>query len=166
MDLNTRGRYAVMAMADLARHGADGSLSLAGIAERQHLSASYLEQIFLQLRRAGLVDSVRGRTGGYRLSRSADGITVADVMCAVEEKTRMTRCMGDDTVGCLGPDRCLTHGLWQALGEEIHGFLDQVTLQDVIDGIPLAKRRFAALPAEARLTMVPSVAVILGRARR
>lgn len=141
MELNTRGRYAVMAMADIAKHGDGGSLSLSSIAERQHLSLAYLEQIFLQLRRAGLVESVRGRSGGYRLARLAQDITVADVLHAVEEKTRMTRCMGDDSIGCLGPERCLTHGLWQALGEEIGGFLAVVTLHDVIAGIPALKRR-------------------------
>lgn len=143
MELNTRGRYAVMAMTDIAKYGADGSLSLATIAERQQLSIAYLEQIFMQLRCAGLVESVRGRSGGYRLMRAASEISVADVMGAVEEKTRMTRCMGEEGVGCVGPDRCLTHGLWHALGEEIRGFLSQVTLSDVVDGIPLAKRRRA-----------------------
>jgi len=138
-----------MALADIAKNGDGASLSLSGVAERQHLSLAYLEQIFLQLRRAGIVESVRGRSGGYRLARPAEQITVADVLSAVEEKTRMTRCMGEDGVGCLGPDRCLTHNLWHALGEEIRGFLTGVTLGDVVSGRQLSGRRPAALPPQA-----------------
>lgn len=133
MELNTRGRYAVMAMADLARFGGGEPVALSTIAERQHLSVSYLEQIFVQLRRTGLVESIRGRTGGYRLARAAADITVAEIMAAVEESTQMTRCMGEDTDGCLGPERCLTHDLWFALGRHIRTFLAGVTLGDVID---------------------------------
>ncbi len=134
MELTTKGRYAVMAMADLAKHGQDAAIPLSAIADRQQLSIAYLEQIFLKLRRAGLVESERGRAGGYRLSRAAAEITVSDVMRAVSEDTRMTRCQGDDEVGCVGEHRCLTHGLWDALGEHIHSFLAQVSLGDVLDG--------------------------------
>jgi Rrf2 family iron-sulfur cluster assembly transcriptional regulator len=142
MELNTRGRYAVMAMAEIARSSADvpgaaRAVSLSNIAERQHISLAYLEQIFLALRRAELVESVRGRGGGYKLTRPAEEITVADVMVAVEERTRMTRCMGAEDVGCIGRDKCLTHNLWHALGEKIRGFLSAVTLADVISGMPL-----------------------------
>lgn len=132
MELNTRGRYAVMAMADLAKHEDQGAVPLSAIAERQNLSVAYLEQIFLRLRRAGLVDSARGRSGGYRLCRPAAQITVAEVMNAVEEETRMTRCGGPDAGGCLGESRCLTHGLWDALGRNIKDFLSKVSLADVI----------------------------------
>ena len=93
MELNTKGRYAVMAMADLAKNQGEAAVPLSQIAERQQLSLSYLEQIFLRLRRAGLVDSARGRTGGYRLGRTAAEIPVGEIMAAVEEETRMTRCM-------------------------------------------------------------------------
>jgi Rrf2 family protein len=124
-----------MAMADLARYGVAEAVPLSAIAERQHLSLPYLEQLFLKLRRAGLIDSARGRTGGYRLTRPAAEISVASVMHAVEEDTRMTRCHGEGG-GCVGEQRCLTHGLWEALGAEIAAFLDRVTLQDVIDGVP------------------------------
>lgn len=134
MELTTKGRYAVMAMADLAKHGEPAAVPLSAIAERQQLSIAYLEQIFLKLRRAGLVDSERGRTGGYRLTRPAAEIMVADVMRAVEEDTRMTRCHGDAGAGCVGEHRCLTHGLWDALGEHIHGFLSHVSLDDVLAG--------------------------------
>ena len=140
MELNTRGRYAVTAMADLAKHGADGALALSMIAGRQQTSLAYLEQLFLKLRRAGLVESARGRLGGYRLSRPASAITVAEVMAAVDEDMRMTRCGGEAAKPCMAGQRCLTHGLWDALGDQISVFLDSVTLQEVIDGIPVAKQ--------------------------
>ena len=134
MELNTRGRYAVMAMADLAKHGAAAAVPLSAISERQHISLAYLEQLFLKLRRSGLVESERGRAGGYRLGRPASEITVAEVMTAVEEDVRMTRCSPETSAVCLGNERCITHGLWEALGEEIGTFLTRVTLADVITG--------------------------------
>jgi len=123
-----------MAMADLAKNGQGAAVPLSAIAERQHLSVAYLEQIFLKLRRANLVESERGRAGGYRLARAAGDIMVADVMFAVEEDTRMTRCHGEGGIGCVGEHRCLTHGLWDALGERIHDFLASVSLDDVLSG--------------------------------
>jgi Rrf2 family protein len=136
VELNTKGRYAVMAMADLAKYGGDTAVPLSAISERQLISLAYLEQLFSKLRRAGLVDSERGRSGGYRLSRAAGLITVREVMAAVEEDVRMTRCQGESGVPCISGQRCLTHGLWDALGEQIAQFLGSVTLQDVIDGLP------------------------------
>jgi Rrf2 family transcriptional regulator, iron-sulfur cluster assembly transcription factor len=133
VELTTKGRYAVMAMADLAKYGETQPMPLSAIADRQHLSVAYLEQIFLKLRRAGLVVSERGRAGGYRLAKAPSEIMVADVMMAVEEDTRMTRCHGDSG-GCIGEHRCLTHGLWNALGERIRDFLAHVSLQDVLSG--------------------------------
>lgn len=143
MELNTKGRYAVMAMADLAKYEAKyertDPVPLSAVAERQHISLAYLEQLFLRLRRAGLVTSERGRTGGYRLSRTAAAITVAEIMAAVEEGTRMTRCAGEEGLPCLPGERCLTHGLWDALGEHIGEFLGRVTLKDVLEGMPRQK---------------------------
>jgi Rrf2 family protein len=127
-------------MADLAKYGADGAQSLPAIAERQQISLAYLEQLFLKLRRAGLVESARGRAGGYRLARPASEISIADVMGAVEEDMRMTRCSGEADKPCMPGRRCLTHGLWDALGDQIAAFLDSVTLQEVVDGIPPGKR--------------------------
>ncbi len=138
MELNTKARYAVMAMADLAKQGDHTAVPLSAIAERQNLSMAYLEQIFLRLRRAGLVESARGRAGGYLLARPAGEIQVAEIMKAVEEATRMTRCLDADT-GCVGDQRCLTHALWHALGSHIEAFLSNVSLQDVLDGIPSAR---------------------------
>ena len=146
MELNTKGRYAVMAMADLASQNARDATPLPAIAERQQISIAYLEQIFIRLRRAGLVESARGRAGGYRLARPAGEIVIADIMSAVEEDTRMTRCRGEDGAPCLPGHRCLTHNLWEALGNQIAGFLSTVTLQDVLDGVP-AHRRQAAIEA-------------------
>jgi Rrf2 family iron-sulfur cluster assembly transcriptional regulator len=144
VELNTKARYAVMAMADLAKCGAPqcggqgGAVPLSAIAERQNLSIAYLEQIFLRLRRAGLVESARGRTGGYVLARRAQDISIAEIMEAVHEETRMTRCV-EGEAGCLGEQRCLTHELWHALGGHIAAFLANVTLQEVLDGIPAGK---------------------------
>jgi Rrf2 family protein len=138
VELNTKGRYAVMAMADLAKYGALGAVPLSAVAERQSLSLAYLEQIFLRLRRAGLVASARGRSGGYVLARPASDIHIDEIMKAVEEETRLTRCL-DAEQGCLGDQRCLTHGLWHALGAHIASFLSNVSLQDVVDGTPIGR---------------------------
>ncbi len=143
VELNTKGRYAVMAMADLAKNGGVGSVPLSAIAERQLISLAYLEQLFGKLRRAGLVASARGRTGGYVLGRPAATITVAEIMAAVEEDIRMTRCEAEGSKPCIGGQRCLTHGLWDALGEEIARFLATVSLKDVLDGVPRVTARAA-----------------------
>ena len=150
MELNTKGRYAVTAMADLAKYGASEAVPLSAIAERQRISLAYLEQLFAKLRRAGLVESARGRAGGYRLARPASSVTVGEIMEAVEEGVRMTRCNGEDSTPCMAGQRCLTHGLWDALGERIAAFLDSVTLQEVLEGIPPAKQaeRVSAAPAQ------------------
>jgi Rrf2 family iron-sulfur cluster assembly transcriptional regulator len=135
MRLSTKGRYAVMAVADLARHGRDRAVSLAEIAGRQEISLSYLEQLFARLRRAGVVKSVRGPGGGYRLAKAACDTAVAEVVLAVDEPIRATRCAGQGAPkGCmLGGERCLTHDLWEELGHEIHRFLAGVSIEDVIE---------------------------------
>lgn len=147
MELNTKGRYAVTAMAELAMNADQGAVALSTIAERQLISLAYLEQLFLKLRRAGLVESARGRAGGYRLSRPAAEITVSQIMTAVDEDMRMTRCGGQaDT--CLPGRRCVTHGLWNALSDHIETFLETITLQQVIDGGPLREAERAAPMAQ------------------
>lgn len=135
MRLSTKGRYAVMAMADLARNGRERPVSLAEIAERQEISLSYLEQLFARLRRGGLVRSVRGPGGGYRLAKDADQTWVAEIVLAVDEPIRATRCNHQSSPkGCmLGGERCLTHNLWEGLGQEIHRYLSSVSLEDVIE---------------------------------
>jgi len=129
----------VTAMADLAKFGVGKAVPLSAVAERQHISLAYLEQLFANLRRAGLVESERGRAGGYRLGRPAARISVAEIMRAVEEEIRMTRCAGEDAPPCIPGRRCLTHDLWDALGEQIAWFLECVTLEEVIAGIAPSK---------------------------
>lgn len=139
-----------MAMAELARHGTSKSLPLSQIADAQRLPLPYLEQLFLALRRSGLIDSVRGRAGGYRLSRDAAQITVADVMAAVEEETHFTRCHDEAPGGCLAGERCITHSLWRGLSDATSGYLASVTLADVLSGTlqkPSAKGAAVAAPA-------------------
>ncbi len=174
MELTTKGRYAVMAMADLAQQAsmhtsmqasmlpsklatkqasaqADAAaVPLSQIAERQKLPLAYLEQLFVPLRRAGLVDSARGRTGGYRLARAASEISVSAIMAAVAEDTCFTRCT-DDHASCSPGTPCITHALWQALGDTTSAFLDSVTLSDVVSG------RFAgSAPRPASVAVLPS----------
>ncbi len=132
--LSTKGRYAVMAMVDLARHSHGNPVSLAEIAERQEISLSYLEQLFAKLRRGGMVKSVRGPGGGYLLARSMDATRVSDIILAVDEPIRATRCTPGSPAGCHSDkSRCLTHDLWEELGNQIHKFLSSVTLEDVVE---------------------------------
>ena len=134
MRLSTKGRYAVMAMADLAKRGGERAVCLSDIAERQEISLAYLEQLFARLRRGGLVKSVRGPGGGYRLARPAAMTFVADIVTAVDEPLEAVRC-GGLPGGCMpGGERCLTHDLWDDLGRHIHDYLSSVTLDDVVSG--------------------------------
>jgi Rrf2 family protein len=123
-----------MAMVDLATHGSDMSVPLASIADRQHISVAYLEQLFMKLRRAGLVKAIRGPKGGYQLARASSDISVADIMMAADEPVRMNRCSVEGNDWCLGSKRCATHDLWRALGAHISTFLGAVSLKDVLDG--------------------------------
>ncbi|MCU0889401.1 MAG: Rrf2 family transcriptional regulator [Rubritepida sp.] len=157
MRLSTRGRYAVMAMVDLAarQHVAAPAgpgrqsppVSLAEIAASQMLSLAYLEQLFGPLRRAGLVASARGPGGGYRLARPAHEIAIAAIVDAVDEPIRATRCE-DGAPGCMAGKRCHTHDLWAELGEQIRVFLEGVTLADVVTGDVLG-RAVPPAPREA-----------------
>ena len=147
MRLSTKGRYAVMAMADLARNGqGEGgarAVSLAEIATRQEISLSYLEQLFARLRKSGLVQSVRGPGGGYRLAKGAHETVVAEIVLAVDEPIRATRCIGlSSPKGCMmAGERCITHNLWEDLGDEIHRYLAGVSLEDVVMNRTGARRR-------------------------
>jgi Rrf2 family protein len=138
-----------MAMVDLAKNGDELSLPLAIIAERQHISIAYLEQLFMKLRRAGLVSAVRGPKGGYRLARKPSEISIAAIMNAADEPVRMNRCSVEGTDWCLGTKRCATHDLWRALGLHINSFLETVSLQDVIEGNFWFSATKAAGPAPA-----------------
>jgi Rrf2 family iron-sulfur cluster assembly transcriptional regulator len=131
MKLTSKGRYAVTAILDVAIHAASGPVPLADISERQGISLSYLEQLFSRLRKQGLVTSVRGPGGGYRLGRCSAEIAVADVISAVNESIDATRCSG---VGnCQGGQRCLTHDLWEGLSTSIENFLQNISLAELVE---------------------------------
>jgi len=145
MRLSTKGRYAVMAMADLAANdGGSKPVSLAEIARRQEISLSYLEQLFAKLRRGDLVKSVRGPGGGYRLARPASELRISDIILAVDEPITATRCRKDSPKGCTGTSgRCMTHDLWEELGRQIHVFLSSVSLADVVEKRVLGRARIS-----------------------
>ena len=130
MRLTTKGRFAVTAMVDLSMRQSRGPVTLAAISERQHISLSYLEQLFGKLRRAKLVSSVRGPGGGYNLARPTAGITVADIISAVDEPIDATQCGGKEN--CNDDRRCVTHDLWATLNEKMNDYLTSVSLADVV----------------------------------
>jgi Rrf2 family iron-sulfur cluster assembly transcriptional regulator len=134
MRLSTKGRYAVMAMVDLAKHNEGEPIALAEIAERQEISLSYLEQLFAKLRIAGLVKSVRGPGGGYLLTHHRDDTRIADIILAVDEPIHAVRCTPGAVTGCrIDRSRCLTHDLWEELSNQIHLYLSSVSLGDVCE---------------------------------
>lgn len=152
MKLSTKGRYAVMAMADIALHSGGAPVSLASIAERQDISQDYLEQLFGKLRKKKLVTSVRGPGGGYLLAKSPEDTIVAEIVLAADEPLTVTRCQDGDAVsGCIGGDKCITHELWAALGRQIYGFLAAITLDDVI-----ARRNLALTASIKRAKAQPN----------
>ncbi|MCL1048328.1 Fe-S cluster assembly transcriptional regulator IscR [Shewanella abyssi] len=126
MKLTSKGRYAVTAMLDVAMHSTDGPVPLADISERQGISLSYLEQLFAKLRKNGLVSSVRGPGGGYRLGTDASEISVGMVVRAVDESVDATRCQGKGN--CQSGTQCLTHSLWGDLSSQISDFLNGISL--------------------------------------
>jgi Rrf2 family iron-sulfur cluster assembly transcriptional regulator len=130
MRLTTKGRFAVTAMVDLSMRQARGPVTLATISERQHISLSYLEQLFGKLRRAKLVNSVRGPGGGYNLAKPIAEITVAEIISAVDEAIDATQCAGKEN--CNDDRRCITHDLWATLNEKMNDYLGSVTLADVV----------------------------------
>lgn len=153
MKLSTKGRYAVMAMVDLGCHCRGAPVSLADIARRQEISLSYLEQLFARLRRGGLVRSVRGPGGGYLPARPLDETRVSDIVLAVDEPLRATRCPVGTGMGCKSDkSRCLTHDLWEELGNQIHLYLSSVSLADVCERRVLGTSWLA--PAERPLRVV------------
>ena len=138
MKMSTKGRYAVMAMIDIGQNTGTSPVSLAEIAERQDISQEYLEQLFGKLRRAGLVVSSRGAGGGYALARPPADINLADVILAVDEPLRVTRCEGDAVDGCVKGAKCCAHDLWSSLGRQMMFFLESITLEDVVEKRNLA----------------------------
>ena len=138
MKMSTKGRYAVMAMIDIATHSGGAPVSLAEIAERQDISQEYLEQLFGKLRKQKLVESARGPGGGYRLARPMNEILVAEIIAAVDEELQFTRCGGDAVEGCVKGERCNAHDLWSSLGRQMMYFLGSITLEDVVEKRNLA----------------------------
>jgi len=131
MRLTTKGRFAVMAMVDLAQHGGKGPVTLASISERQKISLSYLEQLFGKLRKHDIVESVRGPGGGYYLGRKGAKISIADIIVAVDEPLDATKCGGQGN--CHDEQQCLTHDLWMGLNETIYDYLEAVNLQQLVE---------------------------------
>src|SRR4051812_5118549 len=130
MRLTTKGRFAVTAMVDLSMRHTRGPVTLAAISERQHISLSYLEQLFGKLRRAKLVSSVRGPGGGYCLAKPTAEISVANIISAVDEPIDATQCGGKEN--CNDDRRCVTHDLWSTLNEKMNDYLSSVSLADVV----------------------------------
>ncbi len=134
MKLGTKGRYAVMALVDLAYHGKNKPLPLSEIATRQALPLAYLEQLFVKLRQKGFVESTRGHQGGYQLARDAQSIRISEILEAIGEPIETTRCHAEQTVGCLGvKGHCLTHALWAGLGQQMNQYLQGISLMDVCE---------------------------------
>jgi len=157
MRLSTKGRYAVTAMLDLALNGNDGPVTLAEISENQGISLSYLEQLFASLRGKSLVRGVRGPGGGYYLGRASDEISIADIICAVDEWVEFTRCKGKQN--CHDGQRCLTHSLWDDLSQQIFVFLSDITLADLVErGEEREQNRKADRQQAAQLLGIQSVA--------
>ena len=133
MKLTTKGRYAVMAMADLASNTNIRPISLKEISLRQNISLAYLEQIFIKLKNKKLVKSIRGATGGYILDRSATDIKLSHIISAVDEEVKMLNCKKESKKGCNNKStKCITHNLWDQLDQHINNFFEKVKLQDLV----------------------------------
>ena len=133
MKLTTKGRYAVMAMADLALFKDNGPISLSDISLRQNISLSYLEQIFIKLKDNNLVKSTRGAKGGYVLEKPAYDIKISNIISAVDEEVKMLNCKKESKKGCNNKStKCITHNLWDQLDQHINNFFEKVKLQDLV----------------------------------
>ena len=133
MKLTTKGRYAVMAMADLALFKDSGPISLTDISLRQNISLAYLEQIFIKLKDKNLVKSTRGAKGGYILVKSANEIKISNIIFAVDEEVKMLNCKKESKKGCNNKStKCITHNLWDQLDQHINNFFERVKLQDLV----------------------------------
>jgi len=133
MKLTTKGRYAVMAMADLALFKDNGPISLTDISLRQNISLAYLEQIFIKLKYRNLVKSIRGAKGGYVLEKSANEIKISNIISAVDEEVKTLNCKKESKKGCNNKStKCITHNLWDQLDQHINNFFEKVKLQDLV----------------------------------
>ena len=152
MRLTTKGRFAVTAMADIGMHRGTDPVTLSEISARQKISVSYLEQLFGKMRRSGLVVSVRGPGGGYRLARKMGQIAVADIILAVDEPIDATQCAGREN--CRDDQKCITHDLWAKLNEQVLNYLAATTLEQLVedqlakqDGVSTLQRMQKPTPA-------------------
>ncbi|MDB9744667.1 RrF2 family transcriptional regulator [Pelagibacteraceae bacterium] len=133
MKLTTKGRYAVMAMADLALYKDNGPTSLTDISLRQNISLPYLEQIFIKLKDNNLVKSTRGAKGGYILHKPANEIKISNIIFAVDEEVKTLNCKKESKKGCNNKStKCITHNLWDQLDQHINNFFEKVKLQDLV----------------------------------
>ena len=133
MKLTTKGRYAVMAMADLALFKGKGPVSLTDISLRQNISLSYLEQIFIKLKQENLVKSIRGAKGGYVLEVAPEEIKISNIISAVDEEIKTLNCKKESKKGCNNKSsKCITHNLWDQLDQHINSFFEKVKLQDLV----------------------------------
>ena len=133
MKLTTKGRYAVMAMADLALFKGNGPTNLTDISLRQNISLAYLEQIFIKLKKNNLVKSVRGAKGGYVLEHSPEEIKISNIISAVDEEVKTLNCKKESKRGCNNKStKCITHNLWDQLDQHINNFFEKVKLQDLV----------------------------------
>jgi len=141
MKLTTKGRYAVMAMADLAMFKDKGPISLADISIRQNISLAYLEQIFIKLKQFDLVKSVRGAKGGYVLNTSPEEIKISNIISAVDEEIKTLNCKKESKKGCNNKSsKCITHNLWDQLDQHINSFFEKVKLQDLVKKNQIANK--------------------------
>ncbi len=131
--LSTKGQYGVRAMYEIARGYSRGPITIKEISERQDVSVAYLEQILNTLRKAGIINSVKGPGGGYVLSKDPDSISIGAILRELEGPVAITSCL-DPKEGCMRVEGCVTHLLWKALGENIEAFLDKMTLRDLLKG--------------------------------
>jgi len=135
MKLSTKGRYGLKAILDLAVHSSDGQVALKSIAERQGLSENYLEQLFASLKKAKLIQSVRGSQGGYLLGRSPEKISVGDILRALEGSMAPTECVEENctSAGCCNTDACVTRSVWEKIRDGINNVIDNITLKELVD---------------------------------
>ena len=133
MKISTKGRYALRLMIDLAQHDAAGYIPLRDISKRQEISAKYLEQIVVQLSRAGLVTSTRGAQGGYQLARHPAEYTVGEILRITEGSLAPVACLDHDPVECSRADKCITLGIWRGLYDIVNKYLDSVTLEELVN---------------------------------
>jgi len=133
LKLSTKGQYGVRAMFEVAKNYGKGTTTIRDISERQDVSVSYLEQLLNKLRHSGLVESVKGPGGGYVLTREPREIAIGEVLRVLEGPVAITNCLDPGAKGCDRVDSCVTRMLWKSLGERIEGFLDQISLQELIE---------------------------------